>query len=518
MKNMFSEQVVKACYSYMRGLLESLLLKSFIQKVRVILENRHYSIIYQSQEIFKNLKMNIGRKHMLIIKFSVILFAISSCQQEKPDNHSYTAIQNITIIDGTGGAVQENMVIIIKDSIIHDIQPMEGYDFPPNAEVIDATGKYAIPGLIDVHAHVTVLGFDQESGISDKCDWEASLQSLKTMLHYGITTVRNVAAPTDAAILLRDSVAKYNLLSPTIFTSGAALNKSTHTAFISTKTEEEVRSEVRRQVAKGVDIIKVYGGLEPMLVKAAIDEAHKRGVPVIGHLQNTTWTEAAEMGIDFITHAGNWNGYYLDEAGQKKYTPTMKGRLDWIEWIDFEGEKVQQMLDALHTNGVSVDPTLIVFHTKFWAQDSIYRHHEKLTEVHPTILDMWNTFSFVSDWTEADFIRAQSLWPKLASLTKAMFDRGIMLTAGSDFPNPWIMPGLALHQEMELMEAAGIPSNEVIKIATLNGAKALGIDRTHGSLEVGKVADILILNKNPLEYISNTKSIAGVMVQGKLFE
>jgi imidazolonepropionase-like amidohydrolase len=447
-----------------------------------------------------------------ILCFALIL--IYSCQSSRLDNQVYTAIKNVTIIDGTGGAVQENMVILIKESIIHDIQPMDGYDFPPNTEIIDAKGKYAIPGLIDTHAHVTVLGFDQESGVSNKCDWEASLQSLKTMLHYGITTVRNVAAPTNEGILLRDSVAKANLPSPTIFTSGAALNKSTHTAFVSTKTEEEVRIEVRNQVEKGVDLIKVYAVLEPALVKAAIDEAHKRGVPVIGHLQNTTWTEAAEMGIDFITHAGNWNGYYLDEADRKKYTPTMKGRLDWIEWIDFEGEKVQHMLDALHANGVSVDPTLIVFHTKFWAQDSLYRHHEKLTEVHPTILDMWNTFSFVSDWTEADFIRAQSLWPKLASLTKAMFDRGIMLTAGSDFPNPWVMPGLALHQEMELMEAAGIPSNEVIKLATLNGAKVLRIDRTHGSIEVGKRADLVLLNSDPLQFISNSLDIHSIYKDG----
>ncbi|MEQ8238887.1 MAG: amidohydrolase family protein [Cyclobacteriaceae bacterium] len=462
------------------------------------------------------------RKHLTELQkhwiLCLVILLVFSCQQNRQDNQVYTAIKNVTIIDGTGGTVQENMVILLKDSIIQDIQPIDDYDFPPNTEIIDAAGKYVIPGLIDVHAHVTVLRFDQNLGISDKIDWEASLQSLKTMLQYGITTVRNVAAPTNEGILIRDSVAKANLPSPTIYTSGAALNKSTHTAFISTKTEEEVRIEVRNQVEKGVDLIKVYAGLEPPLVKAAIDEAHKQGVPVIGHLQNTTWTEAAEMGIDFITHAGNWNGYYLDDVDQKKYAPTMKGRLDWIEWIDLHGSKVREMLDVMYKNGVSVDPTLIVFHTKFWAEDSVYRHNEKLAEVHPTILDLWNAFSFVSDWTDEDFKRGQSLWPKLASLTKAMYDRGIMLTAGSDFPNPWVMPGLALHQEMALMVQAGIPVNEVIKIATLNGAKALRIDRTHGSLEVGKVADILILNKNPLEDIFNTKSIAGVMVQGKLFE
>jgi imidazolonepropionase-like amidohydrolase len=460
------------------------------------------------------------RKHLTELrKISVlclVILLVFSCRQNRQDNQAYTAIKNVTIIDGTGGAVQKSMVILLKDSIIQDIKPMDGYDFPSNTEIIDATGKYVIPGLIDVHAHVTVLGFDQNLGISDKIDWEASLQSLKTMLQYGITTVRNVAAPTNEGILLRDSVAKANLPSPTIFTSGAALNKSTQTAFISTKTEEEVRIEVRNQVEKGVDLIKVYAGLEPPLVKAAIDEAHKQGVSVIGHLQNTTWTEAAEMGIDFITHAGNWSGYYLDEADQKKYTPTMKGRLDWIDWIDFEGEKVQEMLDIMYKNGVSVDPTLIVFHTKFWAEDSLYRHHEKLAEVHPTILEMWNAFSFVSDWTDEDFERGQSLWPKLASLTKAIYDKGIMLTAGSDFPNPWVMPGLALHQEMALMVEAGIPPNEVIKIATLNGAKALRIDKTHGTIEVGKVADLVILNANPLEKIKNSYAIEKVIVNGKM--
>ncbi len=348
-------------------------------------------------------------------------------------------------------------------------------------------------------------------------DKEVSFQSLKTLLAFGITTVRNPAAPTKDGLEIKELVSSDGIEGPEIFTTGYALNRvnGTFGPFSATPTTDAVRKEVRKQAALGVDFIKIYGSLKPHLTKAAIDEAHKLGVKVIGHLQNTTWTEASNLGIDYITHAAPWNKAYLPRHLRANYRPTFKGRTFWLENVDFQGPEIMEMLKSMQNNGVSVDPTLVVFHTKFWGDDDVYRNSEYLNITHPTIVGNWNRVTFTDDWTESDYARAKLQWPKLLSLTKLMYDNGIMLTTGSDFPNPWVVPGYSLHQEMEFMVEAGIEPVEVIRIATYNGAKALGIESRTGSIQVGMEVDMVFLNKNPIEDIGNTKEIVWVLKDGK---
>ena len=458
-------------------------------------------------------------KHIFLI---LILTTLFSCETHRGKidttlTSEYTAFTDITLINGTGTPPKQNMVILLKGDLIHDVGKLENYVFPKNTKKINSTGKYTIPGLIDTHAHVTVLPFDKKTGLGNHYDKEASITSLQSFLAFGVTTVRNVATPTENGIELRNIANKGNIPSPRVFTSGYALNKRSFGPFKSTKTTAEVKAEIRKQVDLGVDVIKVYSSLEPKLIKAAIDEAHRLDVPVIGHLQNTTWTEAAEYGIDFITHAANWNPHYLPKSERNSYSPTMLGRLDWIEKVDLEGNEIQTMLDKLYVNKVSLDPTLIAFHTKFWANDERYTNSPNLKIAHPIIQKMWRYASYVEDWKPKDFARAQKLWRKLTDLTKRMHEKGILLTTGSDFPNPWILPGISLHQEMELLSQSGISNIDVIKIATFNGAKALKIANTHGTIERGKIADIIILNADPLVDIKNTLRIDTIIKKGSFY-
>ena len=248
------------------------------------------------------------------ILYLIIILLSASCtsnsgqndQEQSPDSYTYTAFTNITIIDGKGNPPISDMVVVLKDSLIYDIAKMDNYEFPKQTKVIDSKGKYMIPGLIDMHAHVTVLPMNSNKRLSDTIDKEASLASLKTLLAYGITTIRNPAAPTKDGLELKGLVeGNDSIISPDIFTSGSALNrtKAFFGPFVATTTEEDVRNEVKAQINSGVDFIKVYSSLKPNLIKAAIDEAHKSNIKVIGHLQNTSWTEAANLGIDFISHA-----------------------------------------------------------------------------------------------------------------------------------------------------------------------------------------------------------------------
>ncbi|QQS35148.1 MAG: amidohydrolase family protein [Ignavibacteriales bacterium] len=458
-------------------------------------------------------------KHFALFLLAISFIAGCNSGQENKTNFKSEAYVGANIIDGTGNDCKENMTIIVKEGKIISIGKSNEIEIPIDVKIIETKGKWVMPGLIDMHAHVTILPVDSNLVIIEKYDQEASLEALKTMLAFGITTTRNPAAPTGDAIELRNLIASGKAIGPTIFTTGFALNrtKSFFGPFAVIVTEEEIREEIQNQAEQGVDFIKVYGSLKPEQIKIAIDEAHKHEKKVIGHLQNTTWTDAANLGIDFITHAAPWNSEYLSEAARINYRPTFIGRLYWLENVNYNDAPIQDMLTAMLENNVSVDPTLIAFRTKFWGDDKYYTQSKYLDLVPKLVAGIWNKTTFTSSWTPEDYSRAKKQWPKLLALTKLMFDKGILITAGSDFPNPWIIPGISLHQEFELLSEAGIPNNEIIKIATLNGAIALGIDDKTGSIELGKEADLIFLNSNPLDNIENTRSIDFVLNDGEKF-
>jgi len=178
------------------------------------------------------------------------------------------------------------------------------------------------------------------------------------------------------------------------------------------------------------------------------------------------------------------------------------------------GEGVEIGPFSIIENNVTIDPTLIAYHTKFWGDDPRYLNHPEHHYAPAMILDGWRKGSFVSDWTEDDFASARTAWPKVLGLTKRLFDRGILLTAGSDLPNPWVIPGVSFHEELQLLTDAGIPPLDVLRIATANGATALGIDDEVGTVEVGKRADLVVLTANPLDAMGNTRSIEWVLRGG----
>ena len=153
-----------------------------------------------------------------------------------------------------------------------------------------------------------------------------------------------------------------------------------------------------------------------------------------------------------------------------------------------------------------------------WGDDPRYLNHPEHHLVPPMILDGWQAGTFTSDWTAEDYARAKAAWPKVLGLTKRLFDRGILLTAGSDLPNPWVIPGVSFHEELHLLADTGIPLLDVLRIATTNGATALGIDDEVGTVAVGKRADLVVLTANPLEDIQHTRSIEWVMLGGVSFK
>ena len=431
-----------------------------------------------------------------------------------------TALVGLTVLDGLGNPPKADQVLVLRGDRIAEILPREEFRPTRGTRVIDLTGRFVMPALVDTHAHVTVLPLAGDGGLAEEIHLADSEQVLQTLVAFGIMTVRNPAAPTEAGVALRDRVASGELKGPRILTAGHALNRAQAPfgPFVATPNEESVRSEVQRQAALGVDLIKIYSSLSPDLVGAAIEEAHGLGLPVVGHLQRTSWTEAASLGIDAITHGAPWSRAYLPEDLQDDYRGSLRDRIFWIENVDFDGPEVQEMIELLVDRQIPVDPTLIAYHTKFFGDSAHYLQNPEMQLAPNSVREMWQQGTFVDDWSREDFERAHRAWPRVLEWTRRLHEAGVLLAAGSDFPNPWILPGAGLHQELRLLHDAGIPPLDVLRIATWNGARTLGLEDEIGSIEVGKRADLVILTADPSKNLHATRAISHLFQGGEFLD
>jgi imidazolonepropionase-like amidohydrolase len=442
---------------------------------------------------------------------------LAACGPKHPAR-DILALTNARVVDGNGGPVLDNVTVVIEDGRIALVGPTAAVTLPADARHLDLTGQVVMPGLVDMHYHVTTGAMryrrDAAGRLDSTYDRHLAERLLRVALAHGITTIRDPgASPLDAAIALRDAVDSGLVLGPRLFTAGPIISDPA-------LSPEQLRQEIGTQADAGVDFIKLYSGIGPVQLRLAVEEAHARRRPVIGHLQRTSWTEAALAGIDFLTHGGNWHEAYVLPARRSAYEKlggTMRARISWLEWLDLQGPAVDSMILALREHRVSVDPTLVAYHTKFWWRDSIYQRDPDVALV-PELLENWRALGMhTKDWTAEEFDRAQAAWPKMLALVARMQRESVHLTTGSDVASPWVIPGVALHQELALLVSAGIAPVEVLRMATRNGAQALGLLGETGTVEPGKRADLVVLEADPLRDIRNSRRIRHVILGGRMF-
>jgi imidazolonepropionase-like amidohydrolase len=174
------------------------------------------------------------------------------------------------------------------------------------------------------------------------------------------------------------------------------------------------------------------------------------------------------------------------------------------------------MIDTVAKAGVSVDPTLVAYDSKFSDPRSPRYRRNRHVEVVPEMHADWKACTTIArDWMAEDYARWRAAWPKALALVGTMHRRGILMTTGTDITNPWVIPGESLHQEFELLNQAGIPPLEILRMTGANAAKAMGLEDV-GIIDVGRRADLILLNADPRQDISNTRQIAWVMQGGRL--
>jgi imidazolonepropionase-like amidohydrolase len=423
------------------------------------------------------------------------------------------ALVNATLVDG--GVARPGTTIVVARGRIAAVGPVATTRVPRGATVVPLDGAVVMPGLVDMHYHVVTGAMRYRrtaaGALDSTFDRALAERLLRVALAHGITTIRDPgASPASEAVALRDDVARGRVLGPRILTAGAILNDPR-------LTEPALREAVRAQAAAGVDFVKVYAGLAPPQVAAVVDEAHRRGVRVVGHLQRTSWTDAARAGIDAIAHGAPWHESYLPPDRRAPFLAVrdMRQRVAWYEGLDPASPAVDTLVAELARRGVAVDPTLVAYHTKFFWRDSIYQRDPDAAIV-PEVRENWRVLGMHTEgWTAEDFARVKAAWPKQLALVRRLHAGGVLLTAGSDLASPWVIPGVALHQELALLESAGLSRAAVLRAATRDAARALRLDGEIGSVDVGKRADLLVLDADPLHDLAATRRIRTVILGGR---
>ena len=444
--------------------------------------------------------------------------AVTCNSTERIDAPNLIVLSGATLIDGTGAPPVPNAEVVLSGDRILRVGTRGVFSYPSWTRVEDVSGRWIVPGFMDLHAHVPR-------------DLEEQKQVMRTFLAFGITGFRNPSETSEiTGTHLRDRLARNELVGPRMWTAGRLIDApgSVWQFAEVVASEDEIRAVVRRQAAQRVDYIKLYTGLEPALVAAAIDEAHRHRLKVIGHLGKTGWAAAARAGIDAVTHTSDnrplwellpferhqeFGGFY--SPGSKP--PSLKQVIEAVSLLDDNAPPVAMLVSTLADEHVEVNPNLV----SNWA--SVYGSDPKMLErLEP---------QFALERLRKEWDGKPHPWspPKeLQSLNNRVyaFDEqfvvklhkaGVLLTAGTDtgVTVPWMVPGASLHVDLQRLQAAGIPSADVLLIATSNGARALGVFDRLGTIQEGKVADAVVLGADPLVDIANARQVVLVIKDGR---
>ena len=438
------------------------------------------------------------------------LGAVAAMLLAAPAFAETTVLTHVTVIDGTGAAAKPDSAIVMTDGKISYVGPMAGLKAPAGAKAEDMSGKFVIPGLIDSHVHI---GMMHDVTQDEKYETPQNVQAdLKQYAAYGITAVQVLGTDKDFVLELRNQQRKGRPTMARIFSAGQGeVFKGGYGGLLGVtqpiSTPEEARKQVAEQAAKGVDFIKLWMDDERKTIpvkmpydvsKAIIDEAHKHHLRAVAHVfYLADAKELLREGIDGFGHMVRdvpVDQEFLDmmkAKGAWQVSPTLSREMAYslaiMPWLNdpfFTRGVTPGTLDALR--GMAREQAVVLGPTRFPGLP-----YEK-----KVFWDMDRT-----------------LFQALENY-QAMVKAGVKTGMGTDSGPNGRFPGFNAHEEMQLEVLAGRTPMDAIKSATFDNAEWLG-DKSLGSIEKGKAADLVVLDKNPLDDIRNTETIAAVYVSGQ---
>ncbi len=413
------------------------------------------------------------------------------------------ALTNVRVIDGTGAAARDAQALIITNGMITAMGAAATTTVPQGAHTIDLAGKSVIPGLVMVHEH---LYYPNGPGVYGQLGESFS----RLYLSGGVTTMRtggNVNGFMDLNMM--KLVAEGQKPGPAIDATAPYLNgPNTFIQMRTLKGPEDARRQVQYWTDEGATSLKTYMQITRGELAAAINEAHRRGIKVTGHLCSVTYAEAAALGIDNLEH-----GFFAatDFVADKKpdQCPGQGVGQKTIAALDENGAPFRELVQKLIKANIAITSTLTVFET-FTPGRPKPPGIEVLT---PQLREQFET-TYARTAASKDSVYT-TLFPKGMALERAFAKAGGLLIAGTDpTGGGGVIPGFSNQRQVELLVDAGFTPLEAIQISTLNGAKYLGRDKTVGSLAVGKQADLVVINGNPAATIGDIRKVETVFKQG----
>lgn len=438
-------------------------------------------------------------KKSLLISLVLVLFSCKQSKEnntsEKPQNQSLYVIKNVNIIPMTvDNTVIENATVVIDNKKIVTING----SIPAEATVINGKSKWLIPGFTDMHVHthadINFIGFEPAQAANIFVDTQGVMA---LYLANGITTTFNLDARIEH-FGQRNEIASGKVIGPRM--ALAALIDGGEGSGRKANTPSDGRQAVRSAKAEGYNFIKVYSFLNVETYKAIVDEAYKQGLKVVGHIPDAFIGKLEEVFIphfDMVAHA--------EEYAKQSKNKTVE---DAQYFAKLAKENDTWLITSLTTMKWIV--------SQLRSLDEVQRS-EYVKYLHPILQDRWlnpKTNSYYNR-TSPEFIAVIDSFIEFhKKLIKAFNDAGVPIVAGTDSGIPVIIPGFSLQDELELMVEASMTPEETLISATRLPAEWLGIDDKVGTVEIGKYADLVLLDANPLEDIKNTRTINGVFVNG----
>jgi hypothetical protein len=456
-------------------------------------------------------------KKLLALSLLLILPAEFPAQQPRNPQSSSLVFTNITVIDMTGAPPKSDMTVVIAGNRIIGLGRTGRVRVPRGAQVIDATGKFLIPGLWDMHVHI-----------------KETERSLPMFIANGVTGVRNTGGIAADLFRWRAETASGRLLGPRIIACGPVVDGEhpwhpDHSVIV--RNAAEGRAAVFSLKRQGADFIKVYDGVPRDAYFAIAEESGRQRIPFVGHVPSSVTTmEVSDAGQRSIEHLGtilegsstaelelrNWVSPAA-QAGDFSAIPRRIAARGNRVLDTYSNERAQSLFGHLVRNHTWQVPTLLV--KKIWAYvDDISRAEDvRFKYVPQSIREEWSPQrQLLYRYRTPDFIVYQKrLFQREMELVSAMHRASVEFMAGTDVGGAYTYYGFSLHDELALFVEAGFTPMEALQSATRNPARFLGELNSQGTVARGKLANLVLLEANPLENIFNTRRINAVVLNGR---
>lgn len=427
------------------------------------------------------------------------------------------ALTHVTVIDMTGARPKRDMTVVINGDRITAIGSGRTVHIPPGTQTIDASGKFLIPGLWDMHVHFT-----------------ETARTFPLFIANGVTGVRNMGGELDSLLRWKAEVASGKVLGPRLVFCGPIVDgpePAAHGPTIVVATPLEARETVDMLKQRGADCVKVYDRLPREAYFAIIDEAQRVGIPVVGHVPLAiTSAEASAAGQKSIEHLGS----ILESAStleselfnEERSSAPVKDPSEFPRRIAARGERMldtyderraKRIFEVFVRNKTYQVPTLEFKWAQTFIDDLTKQVDPQLQYVPASEQQWWSPEkNFFARYRTPEYIvYRKRLFQKELELVGALHRAGVQLMTGTDLSGAYVFAGFSVHHELELFVQAGLLPLEALQAATRNPAIFLGQIDSLGTVESGKIANLVLLDANPLEDIRNTRKIRAVVLNGK---